>query len=582
MRRRIRNRSAAIWAVVVVGAVLAAGCTPVPNEPLPPALANPDLNAACGIDVNLVIDRSGSIGAEMATVVDASQRFVESLRGTGSRVRTASFADTASVHPNGGTGTPALSGFQWSAVDDYQMPSLAPGGATNLDAGLEVVRRAPGPVGDLTVLFTDGAPNLHHLIEPSGNPGIVANIGRSRSAAVREANWLKQAGTHLFVVGVGQTADELDDFSGPDIFDGTSATTADQVPLASIGDATDAFLALAAGLCGSSLSVATAAVGADEVEYPLPGWRIKPETEPRADWVQPVDGVFPVPTDDQGTATMAWRPTPEGRLVLSVTPEERPEYEFKSIECTVDRFDGQGPQPLADEPGPGSSFTFVVVVADGEAARCRVLYRFSPPDPGAGGTLTVVMPRAPGSGETPSAGLTLNGPGGTVGSVSLPAGGSWTNDELTEGGYVVVVDPVPSGWWITEIRCGDEIGDPATGQVNAVVADGAHLVCVVALAPTPTEAKLILQTSYLPTDAPIGPTTWSLNSAVAQPLTTQVGGSLTWLVDPGAYTLDFVSSLSKYVPVTLSCDGVAHPPQSAGFILAPGAVVLCTATYINP
>jgi hypothetical protein len=90
------------------------------------AVDNPPLAAACGLDVTLVLDESGSISANGATqqVRDAATAFLGALADTGSSVLLMEFSTTAS---NPIPMTPVTSGpggtletvFAPYLVDDY-------------------------------------------------------------------------------------------------------------------------------------------------------------------------------------------------------------------------------------------------------------------------------------------------------------------------------------------------------------------------------------------------------------------------------------------------------------------------------
>ena len=49
----------------------------------PPAAANPNLAASCGLDITIVLDRSGSIGNDNDEVQDAAQAFNDALMSRG-------------------------------------------------------------------------------------------------------------------------------------------------------------------------------------------------------------------------------------------------------------------------------------------------------------------------------------------------------------------------------------------------------------------------------------------------------------------------------------------------------------------
>ncbi len=81
--------------MVAVG-VITATVTAAPGESKDP-IANPDLAAACGIDILVTLDRSGSIenaGAE-DDVQRAFRAFTSALKNTGSRLAVSEFSTVA-------------------------------------------------------------------------------------------------------------------------------------------------------------------------------------------------------------------------------------------------------------------------------------------------------------------------------------------------------------------------------------------------------------------------------------------------------------------------------------------------------
>src|SRR5262245_42906921 len=89
----------AVLAVLAVLVLVGAAAPPRPRAGIPdqivrPALPNPTMAEACGIDVTLVLDASGSIASAGAVedVRDAAEAFLVSLANTNSRARVIDFA----------------------------------------------------------------------------------------------------------------------------------------------------------------------------------------------------------------------------------------------------------------------------------------------------------------------------------------------------------------------------------------------------------------------------------------------------------------------------------------------------------
>ena len=100
----------ATYLVTSFGAVASAA----PGEPTTPA-PNPDLTKACGLDVLVILDESGSIESSNATddVRRAFTAFVDSLNNTGSSMAVVEFSTVARLPSIGG-----LPGGQYITITD--------------------------------------------------------------------------------------------------------------------------------------------------------------------------------------------------------------------------------------------------------------------------------------------------------------------------------------------------------------------------------------------------------------------------------------------------------------------------------
>lgn len=483
-----RNRRLRITAILV-GIVLATACTP-PSAPVPevatvPTAPNPDLQARCGLDVNLVLDRSSSIGSLAPTVRSAAQSFVDALAPTGSRVRTVSFGSTATAHPAGGPGVSAIGALSWSTADSYVVPTLVPGGGTNLDDALEMVRRAPGDQAPLTVVFTDGSPNGHMASSPDGHGGAVANHGRSLDEAIVEANLLKAQGSHLFAIGIGQVAvKHLEELTGPDEFTAAeSVATADYAHYASLAQLSDAFSALARGLCAPSLSLRKIVRETDGQTNPAAGWQFDLDASPTPNWIQPSGGVHPAITGISGTVTATW--APKGQTInFLIREEQQPGMSLASVECSVNHFDGNGPQPLS----LSGSYPIEVSVGPQDAVRCTVVNEVTSAT-SAGSDVVLIVDQPSLGAEHPDVGVTLEwGSEGSAQSQSvvLPVGGRHRWSNLAAGPASLRVDALPVGWTLLGITCNGIDGDLASASVNFPIGNHSVTTCRVLLEQTLT------------------------------------------------------------------------------------------------
>ena len=100
-RSSIRTHGRVAFATAAVFASLLSGLT-VPNASAAPGeddtpITNPDLHTACGIDILMILDESGSIGNAGATgaVRAAFRAFTRALNNTGSRLAVAEFSTVA-------------------------------------------------------------------------------------------------------------------------------------------------------------------------------------------------------------------------------------------------------------------------------------------------------------------------------------------------------------------------------------------------------------------------------------------------------------------------------------------------------
>ena len=175
---------------------------------------NPTLGDACnGLDIALVIDRSGSIGAtNMAIVATSTKDFVNAfLANTPSKIGVVSFASTA---------TKDIGLTDDVAALEADIDALVSSGTTNLAEGLQFGRelletppanpdeedRDDATNPDLIVVFTDGQPNA----------------GGGQAGAVIQADLAKTSTStqpiRIVAVGVGGASQtNLVEITGPNV-----------------------------------------------------------------------------------------------------------------------------------------------------------------------------------------------------------------------------------------------------------------------------------------------------------------------------------------------------------------------------
>jgi Mg-chelatase subunit ChlD len=215
-----------VCALVAPSPVAAApGESTVPIDPID----NPDLTKACGLDVLMIIDSSGSIGDSGATdeVQDAFRAFVASLKNTGSRMSVVQFSTVATLPSIGGAAAGTYVTIDNTTEGDFEdyIDGYDPDGWTNWEDALRVGRYfAPRPsavIPHLVVFLTDGDPTASIRIDrvtqqeyetkvplnsSSGSAGEVwtnQNSGVAVTPAIPNANALKAEGSHMLALGVG-------------------------------------------------------------------------------------------------------------------------------------------------------------------------------------------------------------------------------------------------------------------------------------------------------------------------------------------------------------------------------------------
>ncbi|WP_334143201.1 DUF7507 domain-containing protein, partial [Rhabdothermincola sp.] len=245
--------------------------------------ANPSIGESCGLDIGLLIDRSGSIAdAGKATEMrEAANALVDSLAGTPSAVGVWSFGNDSSAtgtaqHParqltevGGPTGPAGVAALK-ATIDSIPIVSNV---ATNWEAGFAAVHDASTLPGnrapDLLFVLTDGKPTVH--IDDSSTGGTTNND--DVDGGIRTANLVKGLGTRIFGVGIGASIDAttLALIANDTAFTGGNITTAGYA-LTDFDNLKTTLRQLATALCGGSVSVLKLADPGTGVFAPASGW----------------------------------------------------------------------------------------------------------------------------------------------------------------------------------------------------------------------------------------------------------------------------------------------------------------------
>jgi hypothetical protein len=247
---------------------------------------NPAFPAKCGLDVALILDLSGSVGADLPNLKSAANGFVDALVGTPSRVAAFSFSYTS---PASGAGTnyPGLqpvSTVAGATTVKGRYAGWTSAGGTNWDRGIDVAANATQHY-DLAIVITDGNPtNWGTRVGGNGAEGSGSNNRvREVEEAIFSANDLKSQGTRVVAMGVGSgvtdanTARNLRAISGTTAYNGTNEAFADYFQEPDYADAATALRSIALDTCEGSISVVKAIVPPDNTGQDISGAVPAPE-----------------------------------------------------------------------------------------------------------------------------------------------------------------------------------------------------------------------------------------------------------------------------------------------------------------
>jgi hypothetical protein len=407
--RRIVAAVAFIGLLSMVGAVVPNGTSATPLTD-----GNPDLPRRCGLDMTLIIDRSGSIQEQSATVAAASNALVQGLAGTGSRVQVISFATRATAFDdaNGDGDNEDLEDLRFMPADELVVPEFPSQGYTNWDDALEMARRSPAGVAPLTVILTDGNPTALNFDSPNGHGGPVgANAdpitqNLANAAAVVEATQLKLQGTHMLAVGVGNSVNgtRLRGISGNEqINSGGAVTFAEgDWTLVDFGELKTLLEDFTRELCASSLNITKTEITAEGEPRPGNGWRMNLELDAQpATWTSPAQpsGNLSASLETvDGKANFKWSNADvASRPSATVAEEALPGWTFESVSCTRRDLGTNETTPLevqAEILADGSArWSIPDGISGTDSVNCSVVNRLT--DPGATTTTTVPTTTVP-------------------------------------------------------------------------------------------------------------------------------------------------------------------------------------------
>ena len=366
MGERIRRPALAILGFLVAMSVVAlpgAGAIelprpfedPIQNPALDDPSDNPDLERSCGLNILVILDESSSIEISGATddVRTAFKAFTGALKNTASSMAVADFGTVANLPAIGAfppgeyiTITDATQVDLDAYIDnDYDPPHGPPYQYTGWEDALRMGNPnfAPRPdptVPHLTVFITDGEPNriIRDTVSTDDYENQVplsesfptqinsADEDTAAQKAVANANGLKQQGSHILAIAVGDglsspaSIDRLELVSGPDIYDGTGEfdiVTDDIYLEPDFDQLADALREAAFQLCAPSITIQKLIDDTPDPDslddaYPGVDWQIDGTASATGgyEWVLPSTGTGPSTktafTSGAGFATFQW------------------------------------------------------------------------------------------------------------------------------------------------------------------------------------------------------------------------------------------------------------------------------------
>lgn len=538
---------------------------------------NPTLIGECGIDIALIADTSGSLGATgIADLKSAMTSFVNSFRGTNTRMSLFSFSDISpgTIAGNFPTLLPVTTAPQ-SLLFAAQYAAWGASGGTNWDRGFAAAANSPESY-DLAILLTDGNPSV---IRDDLVPGASAfNSLQDIDAGVFSANQLKAKGTRIVALGVGQEFTPASDnnlraVSGP-------VAGSDYYRAVDFAAATDALVTLANEHCSGTIGVQKMIVPA--------GGTIADATPAPAGWQFAASGTTAAATV-QAPATRTTTAGGDGKVEFAVSftapatsgpvqllETQQAGYELlpvgtgsaaRNATCVNA---ATGTTVPVTNAGTSAQPGAVVQASRGQRIECKIYNRVLPP-----GKLEVEKRSTPATGATVRPGenvtytLTFRNVGGLPVTVNHDDVLTDVLDEATLTGNVSAQSPLQSALTPT----GDRIritGSLAPGMERTV----SYMVTV--RNPIPTAANGVLRNVVVPSgeQPPTG-------CAPGTPCTEHpVRGSLSWNKVDGAGEL---LGGSEWTLTPLGANGLPQPGSTITILdCVSGSAAGCTGPDRDP
>ncbi|WP_460046976.1 VWA domain-containing protein [Streptomyces sp. JCM 18897] len=348
---------------------------------------NPALPERCGLRVALIMDLSGSMSGSVPALKTAADTFVDALQGTPSSMARFTFS-SYSPATRGGANAPGL--VSVSTLADAaafkrtyaSWTNATAEGSTNWDRALYEPASATSQY-DVAVVITDGMPTNYSIPGgPSGGASGSVTRFRELESGIASANALKNEGTRVLAVGVGEgtsgnAALNLASISGTEKYDGDNIATADYFQEADFAGAGAALRRLALAPCTPAVSVVKQIEAEDGTRTNAPaGWTFDAATQTPG-----VTVTSPRTTTGDGTGAVSFPLVYDGAetATLSVAERQQPGYQVvqqggRNAVCT-DRIT-ERPVEVTDDPGGGPGFSVDVGVL--ASVTCSVVNKAPP------------------------------------------------------------------------------------------------------------------------------------------------------------------------------------------------------------
>lgn len=314
----------------------------------PSALAvdNPPRPTACGLDIVLVIDSSGSVDStELTQMKNALHGFVSAfLPATPTQFAVVDFDSLANVIQGFTNNTSLLT----TAIN-----TPTSGGNTNWDDALYDARqllphRLDKP--DMIIMATDGNPNVR-----GGHPGHATGSSNALNFAIIEADAAKTAGVRIEVIGIG---------NGLTLSNMIAISSADAVTTSNFNTLAQTLANFAQQLCGGTVTVtklidADGNLGTTGDRTPAVGWTFSTNVDP-PDFSTPASGM----TDIGGQINFAIDHGADLMANLDIIETVQPGYTFLSASCI------KGGNPVGT---PGSARVDNIAIVPQDIVSCTFI-----------------------------------------------------------------------------------------------------------------------------------------------------------------------------------------------------------------